>query len=481
MITPATTIKALQTALAEKKISPQEVISFYHKRLVEHNNTLNCAIEIFDESALLAQNLEQGPLFGIPGLLKGNICQKGRTTCAGSKLLRNYVAPYSATIATNLRQAGGICIGRANQDEFAMGSSGEYSSYGPTKNPWSLDHVPGGSSSGSAASVAAGLVPWAIGTETGGSVRQPASFCNLVGLYPTYGRFSRSGIIALCSSTDQPGPLTRTVEDNAIVASAMSGFDPSDATSLQEPQQDFTKNLTGKLPQGLRVGVLKDALESDGVDDEVKRVFREAIFSLEKMGARIEYVTLPNLKYGISIYFILNRAEAASNLSRFDGSLYGMRAEECENLREMYIRSRHDGFGPEVQRRIMMGNYVLSAGHRDAYYAQANHVRDMIRTEYEQAFKHIDVLISPTASTLPFPQGQADADPLAMYMADYFTVPNCITGLPVIAIPAGFASNGLPVGFQFMGPRLSEGLLYQIAHAYEQEHDHHTKMPQQFS
>ena len=481
MITAHSTIKELQTALATGKISPQEVISFYHQRLVEHNKDLNCAVEIFDKDQLLSQELAQGPLHGIPGMLKANICQEGRTTCAGSKLLKNYVAPYTATIAQKLVNAGGISIGRANQDEFAMGSSGEYSSYGPTKNPWNFDHVPGGSSSGSAAAVGAGIVPWAIGTETGGSVRQPASFCNLVGLYPTYGRFSRYGIIALCSSTDQAGPLTRTVEDNAIVASAMSGFDPNDATSLNEPQQDFTKELTGKLPEGIRIGVMKDALESDGVDDEVKRVFREAVFSLEKMGARIEYVSLPNLKYGISIYFILNRAEAASNLSRFDGSLYGMRVEEAENLREMYIRTRHDGLGPEVQRRIMMGNYVLSAGHRDAYYAQANHVRDMIRTEYEQAFKHIDVLISPTASTLPFPQGQADADPLAMYMADYFTIPNCITGLPVIAIPAGFASNGLPVGFQFMGPRLSESMLYQVAHAYEQAHEHHKKMPEQFA
>lgn len=477
MISTRTTIADLQKLLATKQVSPQEVISYYHAQLSAHNATLNCALEVFDKDELLQTSLADGPLHGIPGLVKDNICQKGRLTTAASKMLANYRAPYEATVSKRLKDAGSLSLGRANMDEFAMGASGEFSAYGPTKNPWNIKHSPGGSSAGSAAAVAAGLAPWALGTETGGSVRQPASFCGLVGLYPTYGLFSRFGLLAFCSSTDQPGPLTKTVRDNAIITSTIAGHDKYDATSLKEKPQDYTRFLTGSLPDNFKVGVLRDSLESEGVAPEVKTAFENSIRSLEKMGAQIEYISLPNIKYGISVYFVLSYAEAASNLSRYDGSLYGMRNNEADSLFEMYLKTRHDGFGDEVKRRILIGNYVLSAGQRDAYYEQAQHVRAMLRTEYEKAFREVDVLISPTAATLPFELGGVVKDPLAMYMGDYFTVPNCITGLPAISLPCGFA-NGLPIGMQFMGPRLSEGRLYQAAYAFEQAHDFHEQYPE---
>ncbi len=475
MINPKTTIKELQKLIAAKHVSTQEVIAYYHARLKKHAATLNCTVELFAPSEPAAF----GPLYGIPGIIKDNICQQGHSASAASNMLKNFTAPYEATVSDRLKKAGAVSLGRANMDEFAMGGSGEYSAYGPTKNPWNLHHSPGGSSSGSAAAVGAGLVPWALGTETGGSVRQPASFCGLTGLYPTYGRFSRYGLIAFCSSFDQPGPITKTVYDNALIASQMSGVDRHDASTIQEGPQDFTKNLTGKLPEGIRIGVLRDSLESAGVDETVKASFSQAIADLEKMGAKISYINMPNLKYGIAVYFVLSRAEAASNLSRFDGTLYGAR-QHGETLREMYVKTRHDAFGKEIQRRILMGNFVLSSGYFDAYYGKAQQVRTMIRAEYEEAFKAVDVLISPTASTLPFTLGEAERDPLTLYMADYFTVPNCITGLPALSIPCGYASNGLPIGFQFMGPAFSEDLLYQIAYAFEQQHDYYTQYPAAF-
>jgi len=475
MISPTTTIKELQKLLATKQVSPEEVVAYYHARLTKHAATLNCAVELFEPS----QKTVHGPLQGIPGLIKDNICQQGRGASAASRMLKNFTAPYEATVSARLKAAGAVSLGRANMDEFAMGGSGEYSAYGATKNPWNLAHSPGGSSAGSAAAVGAGLVPWALGTETGGSVRQPASFCGLTGLYPTYGRFSRYGLIAFCSSFDQAGPLTKTVYDNALIASHMSGMDPHDPSTIQEGPQDFTRNLTGKLPEGIRIGVLRDSIESAGVDQTVKASFTKAIADLEKMGAKISYIDMPNLKYGIAVYFVLSRAEAASNLSRYDGTLYGAR-QYGDTLREMYVKTRHEAFGSEIKLRIMMGNFVLSSGYFDAYYGKAQQVRAMIRAEYEEAFKSVDVLISPTASTLPFTLGDTEQDPLAVYMADYFTVPNCITGLPALSIPCGYAPNGLPIGFQFMGPAYSEALLYQIAYAFEQEHDYHLQYPAAF-
>jgi aspartyl-tRNA(Asn)/glutamyl-tRNA(Gln) amidotransferase subunit A len=469
---PFITIKELKEKLSNNEISVEEIIKFYRERLEKYNPKLNVLLELFDKDSLEQDAEAQGFLSGIPGVLKNNISEKGRITSCGSKILENYKSSYDSTVAKRIKKAGGVILGSANMDEFAMGASGEFSAFGVTKNPFDLERTPGGSCSGSAAAVAAGLVPWSLGTETGGSVRQPASFCGLVGLYPTYGLFSRYGIVAFASSTDQPGPLTRTVYDNALVASVLSGHDPKDSTSLPEPQRDYTKKLNGKLPEDLTIGVIQDSLEMDGVNAEVKQAFENSIKDLEKLGANIKYISLPDLKYGIAIYFVLNYAEGASNLARFDGTLYGARDMDAKNLKDMYVNTRHDGFGAEVKRRILMGNYVLSSSHRDEFFEKANHVRSAIRAEFEQAFRDVDVLISPTTSTPAFKLGEMCNDPVAMYLSDYFTVPNCIAGIPALSVPCGSTKSGLPIGVQFLGPRLSEELLYRVAYAYEQNTDH---------
>ncbi len=474
------TIKELKNKLDKKEISAQESVKYYSDRLKKYNNNLNVAINIFEENSLKNLDSSDKILSGIPGLLKSNISQKNKRITCASKILDNYKSTYDATVTQKLQNSGATILGTANMDEFAMGSSGEFSAYSTTKNPWDLTRSPGGSSSGSAAAVAAGLVPWALGTETGGSVRQPASFSNLVGLYPTYGTFSRYGVIAFASSTDQVGPLTKTVYDNALISSILMGPDPLDSTTLQRPAQDFTANLTGKLPQNLKIGIIKDAIESSNINSQVKEHFEKAIKHLEKLGAKIEYIDLPDLKYGISLYFIISRAEAASNLARFDGSLYGMRNQAAKELKEMYTNTRHDGFGQEVKQRILMGNYVLSSSHKNTYYNKALKIRSILREEFINAFKSVDLLISPTASMLPFKLGQECNDPLKMYLADYFTVPNCITGNPALSIPCGFSKENLPIGFQFIGPRLSEDLIYQVAYAFEQSTDYHTKNPTDF-
>lgn len=473
---PFITIKDLKEKLARKEISLPEVLEFYAARTKKYNPLLNCSLEIFDD-AIATKELGAGPLAGIPGLIKDNICQKGRITSAGSNILKNYIAPYDATATSRLKEAGAILIGRGNMDEFAMGGSGEFSAYGPTKNPWDTSRVPGGSSSGPGAAVAAGLVPFALGTETGGSVRSPASYCNLVGMYPTYGHNSRYGVLPFTSSTDQVGPLTRTVYDNALVMSALSGADSNDSTSLQIEKRDYTQALDGKIPAGTKIGIIKDAVEAEGIDPEVRAAFNNSVEQLKKLGVQISYIDLPNLKYGIALYFIISRAEAASNLYRYDGSLYGMRDKNASTLMEMYLNTREHGFGAEVKRRILVGNYVLSAGHKDAYYNKANHIRSMLRAEFENAFKQVDLLISPTTPILPFKIGQLSSDPIAMYLADYFLVPNCIIGTPAISVPCGFSNNNLPIGFQFLGPRLSEQLLYKVAHAFQESTDYHTKVP----
>ena len=471
---PFITVKELSQRLALKEITPQEVISFYQKRLTQHNKTLNCAIEIFDE---VQPSQKSGILAGIPYLAKDNISQSGRITSAGSNVLKTYKAPYDATAITRLNDQGAVSLGRANMDEFAMGSSGEFSAYGLTRNPWNTKKTPGGSSAGSAAAVAAGLIPFALGTETGGSVRQPASFCSLVGLYPTYGLHSRFGVLPFASSTDQVGPLTRTVYDNALISTALSGHDTKDSTSIQHKPVDYTAGLTGSLPAGLKIGVLKEALESKGMDHEVRAAFERTIEQLRSLGATIVPVTIPSMAHGIAVYFIISRAEAASNLSRFDGSLYGSRVNG-KNLEEMYGNTRQAGFGVEVKRRILTGNYVLASGHRDAYYNQALKARQLIRNEFDTTFAQVDLMISPTVPSLPFTLGEMTQDPLAMYLADYFTVPNCIIGTPALSLPCGFSSNNDPIGFQLLGPALSEQLIYQVAYAYEQNTDYHCKAPQ---
>lgn len=477
---PFISIKELRQNIQKRKISPKEVLTFYAQRIKKYNPKLNAVLELFEDE-LQQSEYKDGILGNIPCILKDNICQKNRTTSAGSKILANYRAPYSATGHEKLIKAGATSIGRANMDEFAMGSSGEFSAYGATKNPWDLERVPGGSSSGSAAAVAAGLVPFALGTETGGSVRFPASFCNLVGIYPTYDINSRYGVIAFASSTDQVGVLTHTVYDNALVLSATAGNDPHDATSQQMAQQDYTIGLDGKLPAGIKLGIIKDAVESEGIDPEIRKTFNNAIDQLKKLGANISVIDIPNLKHGIALYFIISRAEAASNLYRYDGSLYGIRDTESKNLFQMYLNTREKGFGIEVKRRILTGNYVLSAGHKDAYYNKANHIRHMLRAEFDNAFKNVDLLVSPTSPMLPFKIGELINDPLAMYLADYFLVPNCIIGTPAISLPCGFSQKNLPIGFQFFGPRLSEALLYKVAHAFQESTDYHLKHPNEFA
>lgn len=474
---PFSTIKEIKNLLKNGEITEKEVINFYLDRIKKHDNKFDSFLEVFDKESIFKNITSDGPLSGIPGLLKDNICQKNRIVSCGSKFLENYVAPYDATITKKLKSAGAPILGRANMDEFAMGSSGEYSGFKEIKNPWDTTRVPGGSSAGPAAAVAAGLVPWSLGSETGGSVRQPAAFCGVVGMYPTYGRSSRYGLVALTSSTDQIAPITRTVYDNAYMASIIFGHDPKDATSIHTPQIDFTKDLDGKLPKNIKIGVLKEAIETEGLDPQIKKSLEQNIETLRKMGATISYINLPNLKNGISVYFVINRAEAASNLKRFDGTLFGMRDKDSENLLDMYVNTRHDKLGKEVKRRILLGNYVLSSGNKDAYYKRANRIRAMIRAEFNQAFKEVDLIIGPTTSTLPFKLGEGVADPLALYLSDYFTVGNCITGLPAVALPSGFSKENLPMSFQFMGPRLSEGLIYKVAHAYEQETQHFLKTP----
>ena len=473
---PFSTVHELKRALEEKKISAAELDTLYKSRIKQYNPQLNAVLETFTDGP----SSTAGILGGIPCLIKDNICQEGKTTSAGSNILKNYKAPYQSTAVKRLQAAGSHSIGRTNMDEFAMGGTGEFSAYGATKNPWDLTRSPGGSSAGSAAAVAAGLAPFALGTETGGSVRLPASYSNLVAMYPTYGLHSRFGVLAFTSSTDQVGVISRTVADNALVMTALSGNDPHDATSIPMAPKDYTKALTGKLPTGLKIGIIKDAIESDGVAPVVRERFDGAIKQLEQLGATVKTVDIASLRYGIALYFIISRAETASNLYRYDGSLYGNRSKNAPNLAEMYLNTRSEGFGTEVKRRILVGNYVLSAGHKDAYYNKAQHLRNQLRAEFEKAFHDVDVLISPTAPTLPFKLGSVVDDPIAMYLADYFNVSNCIIGTPAISVPAGFSPDGLPVGIQFFGPRLSEETLFNVAHAFEEATGYYTKTPAGF-
>jgi aspartyl-tRNA(Asn)/glutamyl-tRNA(Gln) amidotransferase subunit A len=469
------TVKQLKEKLDSKKISSEEVVMHYRKRLKRFNEKLNCALEVFEENQK-ASNCADKTLSGIPYLVKDIICQKGHITSAGSKILANYRAPYNATVIDRLTDAGAVSIGRANCDEFAMGASGETSAFGPARNPWDLSRVPGGSSSGSAAAVAAGLVPFALGSETGGSIRNPASFCGLVGLYPTYGLHSRFGVIALASSFDQVCPLTKTVYDNALVTSALAGQDQHDATTVPMAHKDYTRELDGKLPGNITIGIIKDGI-GEAIDPQVACAFDASCEQLKKLGAKLKVIDLPSLKYGNAVYFIISRAEAASNMSRYDGSLYGHRSQKYTNLEQMYCTTRQEGFGQEVKTRILTGNYVLSAGHRDAYYYKAQHVRGMIRAEFEAAFKDVDLLTSPTMPILPFKLGEFAGDPVAMYIADILLISNNVIGCPAISLPCGYSKEGLPMGLQFIGPRLSEALLYKVAYAFEQCNDYHMKNP----
>jgi len=406
------------------------------------------------------------PLVGVPVAVKDNLCTRGVRTTAASKILETFVPPYDATAVTRLEQAGAIVVGKTNLDEFAMGSSTENSAFGPTRNPWALDRTPGGSSGGSAAAVAARMAPLALGSDTGGSVRQPAALSGVVGLKPTYGRVSRYGLIAFASSLDQIGPLSLTVHDAALALGVLAGQDPADATSAPDPPDDWTGALTGDA-RGARIGVPWRMLDS-GVDPEVVRAFRAALEVLAGRGARIIDIDLPQAGQAIPVYYLVATAEASSNLARYDGVRYGFRARE-DSLAVMYRRTRAAGFGAEVKRRIILGTYVLSAGYYDAYYVKAQKVRTLILRDYETAFERADVVAMPTSPTPAFALGERLADPLQMYLADVFTVSANLAGLPAISVPCGFTAGQLPIGLQLTGRRFDESTMLRIADAYERE------------
>jgi aspartyl-tRNA(Asn)/glutamyl-tRNA(Gln) amidotransferase subunit A len=435
------------------------------------NETLNAFLQIDREGALRrADELEQsghvGPLSGVPIAVKDNICVKGLQASCGSKILGDYHPPYNATVIERLTKAGAVVIGKTNCDEFAMGSSNENSAFGPVRNPWDTTRVSGGSSGGSAAAVAAGIVPIAFGSDTGGSVRQPASLCGVIGLKPTYGRNSRYGLVAFASSLDQIGVFAREVEDVARVLGVIAGRDPQDSTSADVPVPDYTASLTGDL-KGARLGFPR-ALFGKGLDDEVKNSVESVVDVYRDLGVEIVDVELPRAGYAIAVYYIIATAEASSNLARFDGVRYGFRAEDAPELRQMYRKTREEGFGAEVKRRIMLGTYVLSAGYYDAYYRKAQQVRTLIKNDFLEAFKNCDAIITPTAPTPAFAIGEKVDDPLAMYLNDIYTVTANLAGVPGISVPCGLSKERLPIGFQLLGPYWSEPMLLKLSHGYEQ-------------
>ena len=439
--------------------------------LVDGDRALDRAREI-DRRRAAGKPL--GALAGVPIAIKDNINVRGMKTTASSRILDDFVAPFDATVVRQLEAADAIVVGKTNCDEFAMGSSNENSAFGPVKNPWALDRIPGGSSGGSAASVAAHCVPLALGSDTGGSIRQPAACCGVVGLKPSYGRVSRYGLLAFASSLDQIGPFARSVSDAALALSVLAGADPCDATTAREPVSDFAAALTGEV-KGIRIGVPR-VFVSEGVDAQVRRAYDAALDTLRGSGALLVDIDLPHAKYAVPVYYLVCTAEASSNLARYDGVKYGYRAAaQKDSLKEMYSRTRDEGFGPEVKRRIMLGTYVLSAGYYDAFYLKALQVRTLLRRDYEQVFERVDVVAMPTMPTPPFRLGEKSADPLQMYLGDIFTVSANLAGLPGISVPCGFSNDGLPIGFQLVGRLFDEATVLRVADAYERSTEWHRR------
>lgn len=474
------TIHELHKKLVEKEISSVELT----KKLIAHRDEVDGQLHAYlstsDEIALqTAQRVDEkiaageviADMAGIPGAVKDNICIKGQPCTAASKMLENFVAPYQATVIEKLEEADYISLGKVNMDEFAMGSSTEHSYFGPTRNPWNVDYVPGGSSGGSATAVASSTAVWALGSDTGGSIRQPASFTGVVGLKPTYGLVSRYGLLAFASSLDQIGPIVKDVTDAAIVLNAIAGHDSRDSTSLPQVKKDYKKALVRDV-KSLRIGVAKEFF-GKGIKAETKKAIQDALAYYEKAGAEIVDISLPHIDSGVSVYYIIAPAEASSNLSRYDGVEYGYRIPG-KNLIDMYIQTRSEGFGEEVKRRIMLGTYVLSAGYYDAFYLKALKVRTLIKKEFDEAFRHCDVMVAPSASGTAFKFG-AFSDPLALYMEDICTVPVNLVGAPAISIPVGF-HEGLPLGMQIIGPALGEEKILQAAYTFEQDHPELTKI-----
>jgi aspartyl-tRNA(Asn)/glutamyl-tRNA(Gln) amidotransferase subunit A len=472
------TIAQLKQKLAAREISESELISFFLDRSNKYNSQLNAAIEVFDRNSIDQQERKTGALSGIPGMRKDNIAQQGQGLSCASNILKNFVSTYDATAISRLKDVGAPIIGRANLDEFAMGSSNETSAFGPVRNPWDIERVPGGSSGGPAAAVAAGMVPWALGSDTGASVRNPAAWCGITGLKPTYGLVSRYGLVAYGSSVDQIGVLARDAYDTALVLSVIAGKDHRDSTTLQRDKYDYTAALTGKIKPGMTFGIVEDMIEAEGMDPEVLAIVDATIKDFEKLGVRFKRIRIPVLQYCAAVYFIISRAEAASNLSRFDGVRYGLRNKDAQSLNDLYSETRHDGFGNEVRTRILVGNFVLSAGHADAFYQKARIVQQQIRSDLLDAFKDVDLLLTPTVPMPAFKIGAFDeANKLQLDLMDYFTCFANLAGLPGLSIPAGFTKERLPIGMQLVGPHCSEELLLQTAHAYQQCTDWHKQYP----
>ncbi len=476
------TIAEQSRALADGEISSVELTSSYLDRIKKLDGELNSFITVAEEQALeqaKAADAQRSAgnaqaLTGIPLAHKDLFCTEGVKTSCGSKILDNFIAPYESTVTSRFREAGSVMLGKTNMDEFAMGSSNENSHYGPVKNPWDTSAIPGGSSGGSAAAVAAQLAAGATGTDTGGSIRQPASHCGITGLKPTYGRVSRYGMVAYASSLDQAGPMTHTAEDAAIMLNTMAGFDQRDSTCLDRQVPDYTASLNNSL-EGLTVGLPKEYFAA-GLNPQVEQRVREAVAEIEKQGATIKEVCLPNSKLCIPAYYVIAPAEASTNLSRFDGVRFGHRCEDPKDLEDLYTRSRSEGFGEEVKRRIIVGTYALSSGYYDAYYRKAQQIRRMIRDDFLNAFKECDVIMGPNAPTAAFNLGEMTDDPVAMYLSDIYTLSVNLAGLPGMSVPAGFA-DGRPVGLQVIGQHFDEARLLNIGHRFQQATDWHMQKP----
>ena len=475
------TATELQSLLHNREVSVKELTEESLTRIAKLDGDVHAFLSTNEDQALAkAQELDnqplegRGPLFGLPIGLKDNIVTKGIVTTCASKMLENFVPVYDATVVEKINAAGIVTMGKLNMDEFAMGSTTERSAFQTTHNPWNLDHVPGGSSGGSAAAVAAGEVAFALGSDTGGSVRQPAAFCGVVGMKPTYGRVSRSGLVAFASSLDQVGPITRTVEDNALLLNAIAGLDHRDSSTSPQAVPDFRAALTGDI-KGLKIGVPAEYLGA-GVSEEAKAAVLAALKVLESLGAEWEEVSLPNSKYASQAYYVISSSEASSNLARFDGIRYGYSAEGAKSLEELYKRSRSEGFGEEVKRRILLGMYALGADHHEDLYMKSLKVRTLVAQDFANLFEKYDVIIGPSAARPAYKIGELIHDPLTLYANDILTVPINLAGIPAISVPCGF-SNGLPLGLQIIGKHYDEATLYKVAHAYEQATDFHTQKP----
>ncbi|OPY88623.1 MAG: Glutamyl-tRNA(Gln) amidotransferase subunit A [Smithella sp. PtaU1.Bin162] len=467
------TIHELQEKLKNGETSAVKVAESVFNRINAVEERVHSYIRLMKEEAMSAaeqsdkdlQSGKAGPLSGIPVALKDIVCTKGITTTCGSHILHNFIPPYDATVVEKLASAGAVFVGKANMDEFAMGSSTETSYFGPTRNPWDLTRIPGGSSGGSAAAVAADECIASIGSDTGGSIRQPAALCGVVGLKPTYGRVSRFGLIAFASSLDQIGPFTKDVEDCAIMMNVLAGYDPLESTSVKAEVPDY-RQYVGRDVQGWKIGIPKEYF-IEGIDPEVSAAVKDAIAVIEKNGGQCVDISLPHTEYCLAVYYIIAPAEASSNLARYDGVKYGLRTSEARDLLEMYKKTRREGFGAEVKRRIVIGTYALSSGYYDAYYKKASQVRALIKHDFEEAFKKCDIILTPTTPTPAFKIGEKTDNPLQMYLSDIFTISTNLAGIPGMSVPCGFTAAGLPIGMQFLAGHFEEGKLIQIASVYE--------------